>query len=52
MVRTISLQNAAGQLADLVRHLAPGDEILLTDGVHQLARIVPEPRPSGKRLPG
>jgi antitoxin (DNA-binding transcriptional repressor) of toxin-antitoxin stability system len=52
MVRTISLQNATGQRADLVRDLEPGDEILLTDGGHQLARIVPEPGVSGRRLPG
>jgi antitoxin (DNA-binding transcriptional repressor) of toxin-antitoxin stability system len=52
MVLMIPIQQAVGQLVDLVRDLAPGDEIVLTDGGWQLARIVPEVVPPGRRRPG
>ena len=52
MVVTIPIQQAVAQLVDLVRELGPGDEIVLTDGGRQLARIVPEAPPRGVRRPG
>ena len=52
MIVTIPIQQADGQLVDLVRDLGPGDEIVLTDGGRQLARIVPEIAPPGVRRPG
>jgi len=52
MVLTIPIQQAVAQLIDLVHDLGPGDEIVLTDGGRQLARIVPEITPPRVRRPG
>jgi antitoxin (DNA-binding transcriptional repressor) of toxin-antitoxin stability system len=52
MVLTIPIEQAIAQLVDLVRDLGPDDEIVLTDGGRQLARIVPEIAPPGVRRPG
>ena len=52
MVLTIPIQQAAAQLIDLVHHLGPGDEIVLTDGGRELARIVSEVTHRSERRPG
>ena len=41
MSHTISVQHAAAHLAELVRTLEPGDEIVLTQDDRPVARIVP-----------
>src|ERR1700712_2499038 len=51
MSHTITAEQAAGQLGELVRGLAPGDEIVLTDNDQPIARIVPS-RPVAKRVAG
>jgi antitoxin (DNA-binding transcriptional repressor) of toxin-antitoxin stability system len=51
MSHTIPLDQVSAQLPGLVRALAPGDEIVLTDHDKPIARIVPSaPRP--KRVAG
>jgi antitoxin (DNA-binding transcriptional repressor) of toxin-antitoxin stability system len=52
MVLTIPIDQAAAQLAELVHDLGPGDEIVLTDGVRHVARIVPEIAARRTRQPG
>ena len=52
MVRMVSIQEASVRLAELVRALAPGDQIVLTDGTQRLGRIVPEIGAQGPRMAG
>jgi antitoxin (DNA-binding transcriptional repressor) of toxin-antitoxin stability system len=52
MVRTVSIQEASAQLAELVRTLEPGDQIVLTDGERRVGRIVPEPTRRAHRQAG
>jgi len=42
VVRTISVQDASGQLTTLMRGLHPGDQLMLTDGQQRIARVVPD----------
>jgi antitoxin (DNA-binding transcriptional repressor) of toxin-antitoxin stability system len=52
MSHTVSIEQAAAKLAELVGMLKPGDEIVLTDHDRPIARILPnQPAPS-KRRPG
>jgi antitoxin (DNA-binding transcriptional repressor) of toxin-antitoxin stability system len=39
----MTIQEASARLAELVRALGPGDQIVLTDGTRRVGRIVPEP---------
>ena len=52
MVRTVSIEEASAQLAELVRALEPGDQIVLTDGARRVGRIVPEPATHQRRQAG
>jgi antitoxin (DNA-binding transcriptional repressor) of toxin-antitoxin stability system len=52
MVRMIPIQEASAHLAELVRALEPGDQIVLTDGTRRVGRIVPEPLPQTQRQAG
>ncbi len=52
MVRTTPTYKAARQLVDLIRSLAPGDEIALTDDGQPVARILPETHATSERRPG
>jgi len=36
---TISIEDAQAKLADLIRGLLPGDELIITHGSHPVARI-------------
>ena len=36
---TISIEDAQAKLADLIRGLLPGDELIITDGSHPVARL-------------
>lgn len=36
---TINVQEAQKRLADLIHDLAPGEEIIITDGDHPIARL-------------
>jgi prevent-host-death family protein len=46
---TVTLEEAKARLAELIEHLAPGDEIVITRHDQPLARLVPpaeaKPRP-------
>jgi hypothetical protein len=56
MSHTIPIEEAAGKLKELVRDLAPGDEIVLTDADKPIARLKPEPKGEmaslGRVMPG
>ena len=52
MDRMIPIQEASARLAELVRALEPGDQIVLTDGTRRVGRIVPEPLPQTQRQAG
>jgi antitoxin (DNA-binding transcriptional repressor) of toxin-antitoxin stability system len=51
MSHTVTIEQAAQQLAQLVGSLAPGDEIVLTQNDRPIAKIVPE-RPRRRRHAG
>ncbi len=36
---TISVETAQAQLAELIRRMSPGDELIITDGDHPVARL-------------
>lgn len=44
MSHTVTVEEAASRLADLVAHLNPGDEITLLAHNRPVAKIVPQPR--------
>jgi antitoxin (DNA-binding transcriptional repressor) of toxin-antitoxin stability system len=52
MVVTIPIRQAGGQLVELLRDLAPDDQIGLTEGGRLVGRIVPETPPANTRRPG
>ncbi len=41
MSTTVTLEEAKARLGELIEHLAPGDEIVITEGDRPLARLVP-----------
>jgi antitoxin (DNA-binding transcriptional repressor) of toxin-antitoxin stability system len=45
---TITLEEAQAGLADLIQHLQPGEEVLITRGSQPVARLVGEGRPGLK----
>lgn len=51
MSHTISVQQAAQNLPELIGSLGPGDEILLTQNDRAVARITPS-GPARRRKPG
>jgi len=51
MIRFISVEEASGRFAELVKSLGPGDEVVLNNGVHAVGRIYPLSEPTGTRLP-
>lgn len=54
MTATVTLDEAAAKLKDLVRLLGPGDEIEIQENLSTVARIVgpPKPRSTEPRQPG
>ena len=46
---TITLEEAQAGLADLIQHLQPGEEVLITRGSQPVARLVGEATPERKR---
>ncbi len=49
MSTTITLEEAAGKLAELIHQLSPGDEVIITENEQPVAKLVgetpPPPRP-------
>ncbi|HEY8749925.1 MAG TPA: hypothetical protein VIM11_18220 [Tepidisphaeraceae bacterium] len=52
MSHTLSIDEAAAKLTELVRAMRPGDEIVLTDADRPVARILPSSIPASERRPG
>ena len=52
MSLTLTIEQAAARLPELVESLAPGDEIVLTADDRPVAKIVPQPSPKPRRRPG
>ena len=49
----VSIQEAQARLTDLIHHLTPGDEVVITENNRPVARLVPTTAPSQKpRRPG
>ena len=46
---TISIQDAQAQLTDLIHHLAPGDEVVITENNQPVARLVPTVAPQVRK---
>ncbi len=46
---TLTLEDAQTRLTDVVRQLADGEEVMITEGNHVVARIVGESKPAWKR---
>ncbi|MBY0513990.1 MAG: hypothetical protein K2P78_08785 [Gemmataceae bacterium] len=49
MSTTVTLDEAQGMLRELIRQLAPGDEIVITDDHKPVARLVGEAPPPPKQ---
>lgn len=49
MSHILSIQQASGQLGELVRSLHPDDEIILTDNNQPVARIIPSGAPMARQ---
>jgi len=47
---TVSIQEAQAKLFELIRHLSPGEEVVITDNEQPVARLVP-PVSQGQRPP-
>jgi antitoxin (DNA-binding transcriptional repressor) of toxin-antitoxin stability system len=52
MIRYVSVEEPSGRFAELVKSLAPGDEIVLTEGHRIIARISPSSGELPPRRPG
>ena len=53
MIMRVSLNEAQARLPELVKGLASGDEVLITDGDETVARLVSQGRGTGRtRQPG
>jgi antitoxin (DNA-binding transcriptional repressor) of toxin-antitoxin stability system len=52
MSSTLTVQQAAATLPQLIDSLGANDEIILTDGVRAVAKIVPTSKPTVARQPG
>jgi prevent-host-death family protein len=49
----VSIQEAQARLTDLIHHLTPGDEVVITENNLPVARLVPSAAPGRKsRQPG
>ncbi len=40
---TVTIQEAQAKLPDLIHQLAPGEEVVITENDHPVARLVPTP---------
>lgn len=54
MSATISVEEAQGKLKELIRQLAPGDEVIITENARPVAKLVGEapPPPKSRPAPG
>lgn len=54
MSATISIDEAQGRLKELIRQLAPGDEVIITENERPVAKLVAEspPAPKPRAAPG
>jgi prevent-host-death family protein len=46
----VTIQEAQSKLTELIHHLNPGDEVVITENNHPVARLVPAPE-DAKRKP-
>ncbi|MFO0960009.1 MAG: type II toxin-antitoxin system Phd/YefM family antitoxin [Isosphaeraceae bacterium] len=46
---TISIEEAGSRLSELIHRLAPGEEIVITEGDRPVARLIPTPAPTETR---
>lgn len=49
---TIPIHEAQSRLAELIRGLGPGDEVILTEGERPVARLMAADRPGAPSPPG
>jgi prevent-host-death family protein len=52
---TVSIQEAQAKLPDLIRNLTPGEELVITDNNHPVAKLVselPKSKPGLRPPPG
>jgi prevent-host-death family protein len=52
---TVTIQEAQAKLADLIHKLTPGDEVVITENNHPVAKLVseqPQPKPGLRPPPG
>jgi prevent-host-death family protein len=48
---TVTLEDAQAHLADLIAKAAPGEEIVITQDEKQVARLIPEKKPTPLKKP-
>jgi prevent-host-death family protein len=49
---TVTIEDAQAHLKELIEHLAPGQEVIITQNDHPVARLVSSRRPRKPRQPG
>ena len=52
MGTTVSIDEAQTKLAELIRQLTPGEEIIITENRQPVAKLVSQARPLQRRQPG
>jgi prevent-host-death family protein len=53
MSTTITVDEAQAKLKELIHQMAPGEEVIITENHHPVAKLVSEPaRPPRKQRPG
>ncbi len=52
MGTSVSLDEAQGKLAELIHQLPPGEEIIITENLQPVAKLVGHPRLPERRRPG
>jgi prevent-host-death family protein len=50
-VTTVTIQEAQAALADLIRRLAPGDEVVITEDGRPVAKLVATPPQEPRKAP-
>jgi antitoxin (DNA-binding transcriptional repressor) of toxin-antitoxin stability system len=52
MSTTVPIDEAQANLKDLIHHLAPGDEVLITENQLPVAKLLSQAKPIKQRQPG
>jgi prevent-host-death family protein len=49
---TVTLEEAQAKLSDIIHSLSPGDELVITENSHPVAKLIAQPRQQPVPVPG